>query len=115
MSMSEIAMLIIVSTTSLGGCLGFIFHHIRRSRCKSVKCCCFKCMRDVMTDQEMAADKFQGMTPPAVPPMMQREEAGASGPSMATDVNLEEEIRVDNSYDDIELGYAHHIAPSREA
>ena len=100
MSMSDIAMLIIVSTTSLGGCLGFIMYHIRRSRCKSVECCCINCKRDVMTNQEMTTDQFQGMKPPAFAPMMRRGNAPASGPPPS-------EIRVDNDtelYDDVEMG-----------
>ena len=107
MSMSDIAMLIIVSTTSLGGCLGFILYHIRRSRCKSVECCCIKCKRDVMTNQEMTADQFQGMKPPAFAPMMRKGNEPASGSPTPSEIELEE-IRVDNNterYDDVEMGY----------
>lgn len=61
---SDISMLVIVSTTSLGGCFGFILYHLRRSRCTEINCCCFRCRRDLMNDQEMQADKFEQIAAP---------------------------------------------------
>lgn len=61
---SDIAMLVIVSTTSLGGCFGFILYHLRRSRCTEIDCCCIRCTRDPMDNEEMQFDKFEQMAAP---------------------------------------------------
>ena len=69
MSISDITILVIVSTTSVGGCIGFIMYHIRRSRCQYVECCCVRCSRDIMSGEEMKADKFTPMQAPTLPIM----------------------------------------------
>lgn len=61
---SDIAMLVIVSTTSLGGCFGFILYHLRRSRCTEIDCCCIRCIRDPMDNEEMQLDKFEQIAAP---------------------------------------------------
>ena len=35
-----------------------LFYNIRRSRCTNVQCGCFKCTRQMMTEQELKQDKL---------------------------------------------------------
>lgn len=41
---------------SLGGLISLIFGSMRKSRCRVINCCCFKCERDVLTKEELALE-----------------------------------------------------------
>ena len=41
---------------SISGFLAMIFRSVRRSRCTSVKCFCFECKREILTQEEVLVD-----------------------------------------------------------
>ncbi len=44
---------------SAGGLISLVFASMRKSRCENISCCCglFNCKRDVMSAEELEADK----------------------------------------------------------
>lgn len=57
----DISILVVSAAVSVGGCIGFMCWHMRRSRCTHIKMGCIECTRDVMNTQEMQTDVFQNL------------------------------------------------------
>jgi len=53
MTGGEIVAIIALSGTVLTGLVTAIFHGSSMSRCKTIDCCCFKCERDVLQNEEL--------------------------------------------------------------
>ena len=53
MEASAIIAIITVSLSGLGALIATIFQNSSMSRCTEIDCCCFHCVRDVMTKDEM--------------------------------------------------------------
>ena len=43
----------IAIVASIGGILGLVFTAINKSKCQTVECCCFKCVRDIQSEIEL--------------------------------------------------------------
>jgi len=53
----------IAIVASIGGILGLVFTAINKSKCSTVSCCCFKCVRSVEKEVELEEFKIQHQIP----------------------------------------------------
>lgn len=56
MSAAGLSALVTSICIATSGFIAVLFKGMSHSRCKKVSCCCFKCDRDVMTAEELAAE-----------------------------------------------------------
>ena len=75
MSGAEIIAIISVSATSLGGLLTGLFHSMSLSRCSEINCLCWRCKRDVLSEEvylNQENKKKPNIAPPVSPLMLNR-------------------------------------------
>lgn len=53
MSGTEMVAVISVCGTILTGLITALFHGSSMSRCRTIDCCCFKCERDVLQNEDL--------------------------------------------------------------
>lgn len=76
MSGAEIIAIISVSATSLGGLLTGLFHSMSLSRCSEINCLCWRCKRDVLSEEAYLnqENKKPNVAPPVSPLNLNRTE-----------------------------------------
>jgi hypothetical protein len=59
MEVAGIIAILSVAGSVLTGLITTIFHSMSLSRCKNIDCCCFKCDREVLSEETYRAEQVE--------------------------------------------------------